>query len=376
MDIKKFIAGGKPQRQRQRDTKKSDNEKFADVSWLMPSMDVKLVLDRLNVEIDKQIGDEIWGWCPDHKLFVGKDASHPKWSVNIKNGKTKCMTEDRGSNIVYIVSRLLDKSPKEAVEWMIGGGKFTEAIIDGMQREFGAMVASREAKPKKTVKGLHSMSQMIDTGSMNDAGYKWFMYPPDKLPTLIEKDTVDHFGCVMAQGGRYANRVIIPVKMRGEIVGWNAVDTIGAKEWLRRHPTIAEKEYRKVMYPSGFSAKTCLFGFDECTKDESVVAIVEGAREVMKMWQLGYKALAVMGSGMSDDQIELLAEISPRSIVIAMDGDDAGYRAQKKIRKKLTEFFSRLYDGNLPEGHDPKSLDPKDVEKFMNLSNTSGLHGV
>jgi hypothetical protein len=341
-----------------------ERKRFISIDWLMPSIDVRNALERLGVKVDKQIGDEIWGYCPDHKLFTFRDPSHPKWSVNIKTGQTKCLTEDRGSNLLFIVSRLQKCSPKDAAEWLLGGAALTDANIRSMESDMDRWKVKQ--KDIKTVKNLTDMAELLKTGSMTPEGYEFFMRPPGKKPTFIEKATVDHFGCVMCRNGYFSNRTIVPCKMHGTLVGFVAIDILGEMEWARRHPTLDPKDkYRKVLFPHGMERGKILFGFDECKHGEEIIFIVEGAREVMKLWQMGYRAVAVQGSCISDQQVRLLATMSPKKIVILMDGDPAGYDAQRKVYDKLAEFFQFVKKGNPPLGHDPKTLHEDFFKKFI-----------
>jgi 5S rRNA maturation endonuclease (ribonuclease M5) len=343
----------------------SERAKFRDIAWLMPSVDVITVLERLGVRVDKQIGDEVWGWCPDHHLFVSREPSHPKWSVNAKTGQTKCLTEDRGSNLVFIVARMRKCTPTEAADWMVGEGGMEAALVRGCDRDIAMLQAQPKGKERRTVKGLHDIAKLIETGSMTPEGYEYFMRPPGKKPTLIERATVDHFGCVFCRNGYYAQRVVVPIRMRKQLVGFVALDVLGEAEWARKHPTLDAKEYRKVLFPPGMERGKMLFGFDECQHGEQAVAIVEGAREVMKLWQLGYRALAVQGSGITREQIDLVADVYPRKIVVMMDGDEAGYAAQDKIHKELSEHFPLVVKGTTPFGHDPKTLAVEAVAKMF-----------
>ena len=341
--------------------------RFSDIDWLMSKIDVDEVLDRLGVRIHERVGDEIWAWCPDHHLFTNKEPSHPKWSVNVVTGKTKCMTEDRGSNLVYTVSRLRKCRAEDAAEWMIGSSGMTDANLEGTFRECQRMKAEKTDKPDRTVKWMNDINGILKNGSMTARGYGFFMNPPGKKPTLIEKATVDHFGCVEVRNGFFTDRVVVPFKVRGNLVGFAAIDILGKKEWARRHPTMdAEKEYRKVLYPSGFVSRECLYGFDECSVGEPIVCLVEGPREVMKLWQVGVKALAVLHAGITDEQVNLLAHISPKKIVIMMDGDDAGYEAQRKMYDRLCpDPFSNVIKGNTPRGYDPKILPTEEIERIV-----------
>ena len=340
--------------------KPSTQRQYKDVTWLMPHIDVKDVLDRLGVLVVEMQGDEIIAWCPDHEMHVHRRPSHPKWSLNVKTGKTICSTEGRGSNLVFTAARLLGCTSNEAVEWMTGeSGDAAIASLRNLSATFQT-IASPESEPKRTVRGMNDMRNMLATGCMYKDGYRFFIQPPDKKRTDIQAKTVDHFGCIQVRSGWYANRVIIPFYLHDELMGWCATDILGKKEWIRRHPTLSGDEYKKVLYPKGFKRGQYLFGVDNIQVGAEYVVIAEGAREVMKLWQHGHDAVAVLGSAISDGQVELLASLGPKKVVIMMDGDDAGYEAQRRIAKKLGEFLDAR-KCIVPHGFDPKALSPKKI---------------
>ena len=340
--------------------KPTSQRQYKDITWLMPHVDVKDVLDRLGVLVVEMQGDEITAWCPDHEMHVHRRPSHPKWSLNVKTGKTICSTEGRGSNLVWTASRLLDCTADDAVKWMTGAsGDVAIAALRNLSATF-QNIASTEPEPKRTVRGMNDMQNMLVSGMMYPDGYSFFIHPPGKKPTNIKKNTVDHFGCIQIRSGWYSNRVIIPFYLCGELRGWCATDILGKKEWLRRHPTLTEDDYKKVLYPKGFKRGQYLFGADNIVSGSDYVVILEGAREAMKLWQHGHNAVAVLGSAISDGQVELLAGLCPDKVLIMMDGDDAGYEAQERIEKKLVEFFP-VGKCVVPLGYDPKALSPKKI---------------
>ena len=95
--------------------------RYKDISWLMPSVDVPTVLDKLGVDHEGVRGGEIRGFCPDHHLYTGRQPSHPYWTVNVETGETYCFTEGRGSNLVWIVRRLLEcRRADDAAKFLAG----------------------------------------------------------------------------------------------------------------------------------------------------------------------------------------------------------------------------------------------------------------
>ena len=351
---------------------------FSDISWLMKKLDVPTILERLGVRgISPERAGQIWAFCPDHHLFVGREPSHPKWSINVHTGKTYCFTESRGSNLVYTVARLLreernveEVTGREAMEWMIGddGSDMSIGTLKALREQFKSLKEvnkrQEEERAKHSVEELRDITTLLKNGVVYDTGYHYFMYPPGKKPTLIEKPTVDFFKVVECKHGKYANRVINPFYMRGELVGFCATDTLGQNEWLERHPSATSKNYRKVLFPRGFVRRECLFNFDNMPQNPDWIFIVEGARDVMKLHQFGYHAMAVLGSGITPEQVKLLAEKNPKRVGIMFDGDDAGYDANRKIHRALEEHFD-AYKAVLPRGDDPKTVDEAWIKAFL-----------
>lgn len=346
--------------------------KYRDVSWLMPSVDCALVIERLGLEVDRIRGDEVWSYCPDHHLFTGRRPSHPKWSVNAVTGLTKCLTESRGSNIVFVVCRCLGCDPDAAVEWMSGRGHNRASLSmarfsSTIERLMGGR-ESRElkspAKAKAPTSELQRMADEVEIGHLSQRALDYFMYPPGKKPTLIAPETVRSYRCFERTWGRYRDRVVVPFFHDGQIVGFCAIDVLGKDEWLRRHPLVKdEKKYRKVLYSDGFSMSTYLFGLDELDDGLPFVILTEGAREVMKLTQEGLPGVALLHADISPPQVAVLARKNPRELVVMLDGDPVGYENSTKIAATLNKSLwrSRVRIASLPRGYDPKNLSGNDL---------------
>lgn len=324
----------------------------------MEKIDIESVLERLGIRIWNRVGDEIWGWCPDHYLFTKREPSDPKWSLNSLSGDTYCFTESRGSNLVYIVSRLLKKNTEEAIEWILDDKVSHELEIMNMINNFKKV---KEVNRQRLIDRL-DIKNIIEENKMFESGYCYFMYPPNKKPTLINKSTVDEFKCIQVEYGRYANRVVIPF-YNGELVGFCATDILGKEKWLEIHPTLSQKEYKKVLFNDDLKKEYYLFGLNRIEKHKGVI-ITEGAREVMKLWQLGYNAVACLGSSISDGQIRKLSEKYVSNVILMFDGDDAGRMANYRCYEKMDEFFN-VNIVELPEGEDPKTMDGKELKKII-----------
>jgi 5S rRNA maturation endonuclease (ribonuclease M5) len=337
----------------------------------MPSVDIEQVLTRLGLEIHNRSGDEITTFCPDHKQFTGRTPSHPKWGLNTTTGKTLCLTEGRGSNLAYTICRVLGCDGNKAIKFLLG----TDDEIDIGKLRMDAMMGAQkklqthtEMVEKPQVSGLVDIEKGIATRHLTEEAYRFFVHPSGKqYPTNIQKETVDRYKVFHRTWGRYANRIIIPYYLAGKLVGFCAIDILGKERWLQKHPLKSEKDYRKVLYPANFSSDRYLFGIDDCDRCPEYLIIVEGAREVMKLWQEGYKnSVAILGAFLSDEKMKLLTEISPKHIFLMFDGDMAGIEITDRIYEKLERLFKgHIKKCFLPIGKDPKNMNKAELERLL-----------
>lgn len=332
----------------------------------MPSIDVVDVLERLNVEYLSTSGDEVRCLCPEHEAFVGRISSHPNWTCNINNGKTYCRTEPRGSNLLWTVTRMLDCTPREAVEFMTGraDSNLQGAAILGKITKMRRGAVKEYKDPVR----LDDIEEDLVKRYISDACYNFFTHPPNKTPTNITRETVDRYKVFERRWGYYGNRTIIPFFMHDRLVGFCAVDLLGEKQWLMEHPLSEEKDYRKTLYPLNFRGKECLFGYDDVSCGCSQLFVSEGAREVMKITQEGFpNAVGCLKATLSDEQVLLITKKAPEEIILFFDGDEAGWSATDKNAKKL-ERVSRVRRCYLPIGADPKNLCAQDIKNLVKKS--------
>ena len=343
-----------------------ERRKYKDIAWLMPSVDVEDALERLNCKMSYTAGKEIRAFCPDHHLFVGREPSDPNCTINKETGETFCFTEGRGSNLVWIVCRLLECAPSDAVKFLTKiDADISLTTLDIARRRHSRK--RRRYDPEKeddipAVKGLAGIERDIVNRYMSDRAYLFFTQPPGKQLTDIGKDTVDYYNIFERTWGMYSDRVIIPFLLKKALVGFCAIDILGKDKWLLDNPLKSEGDYKKSKFPFGFQSGEYVFGFDDCKKGCSLLIITEGPREVMKLRQEGFpNAIAILGSYMSDKHHELVSEIAPSRIALMFDGDEAGRNATEHVAKKLSRLFGNCTQSCfLPEGRDPKNLNRED----------------
>jgi 5S rRNA maturation endonuclease (ribonuclease M5) len=351
-----------------------DRLRYRDISWLMPNVDVETVLDKLSVDHSSRKGYEIRGFCPDHHLFTGKRPSDPNWTVNVDTGQTYCFTEPRGSNLVWVVCRLLECSADESARFLAGakGNAPTDLLLAGLRNRIGKMRTQREvaAKEEPAVRGMDDIWTDLERRPVSDRFYRFFMTPPGKKPpTNILPATVDRFEAFERSWGYYLDRAVIPYRFKGQLVGFVAIDLLGEQEWRKKHPV--DDDYRKTLYPLGFSSATCLGGYDDCVVGERLI-LVEDKRSKMKLWQEGFpNCVSLNGARLHGGQLQLISMLAPKEVCVMMDGDAAGRRATDEVAETLRRHFPvrRCY---VPVGMDPKNLDRGGIEVVLEKSELVG----
>ena len=367
---------------------------FKHLNWVMEQIDLEDFCNRMGWKISRKTSEHIITSCPVHIINTGLPSRHKdRFFIDRRKGLTDCKSGCGGGNLLRIVMQLRRCSAQEAYEFIVGKENAITShagiVLAALQRKCSS-VAQRNRERQRTSELDAALELEVDDYSeiryemahphMGQAGYDYFMYPPGKKPSLITKETVDHFKVSQRDSGFFANRVIIPVVMKRKVSGYAAIDILGEQEWLRRNPTLDAKDYKKIRFPKGFQSSSCLFNYDDIEDGAEYIIVVEGPRDAMKFWQLGHtqeqkskdarrhpykNVCSLFGTNISQEQMERLSEKYPDKIIVALDGDDAGYAAATKIGKKLLPSWTTVELALPPRGFDPKTMPDAEVEKMM-----------
>lgn len=172
------------------------------------------------------------------------------------------------------------------------------------------------------------------------------LYPQEWLDYGISADILDKFGI-----GWYARQacISIPVVFNGQLVGVRGRYT--------REQDVAKGKYRPICTLDGtvlkFPSSACLYGYDQnkaATEKSRQVVLFESEKSVLKAPSYNLNnALAVFGSNISKQHIQLLLELGVNDVVLCMDSDykqvgDDEFKffvvKMKKLVAKLKPFFN------------------------------------
>ncbi len=153
------------------------------------------------------------------------------------------------------------------------------------------------------------------------------------------------------RGELFFNRVMFPIRdRRGRVISFGG-RTLGD----------AQPKYVNGPETAVFSKRRTLYGIDfarAAARANSVIA-VEGYMDVIALHQAGFgAAVAPLGTALTEDQIELLWQISPAPI-LCFDGDAAGARAAARAADVALPRIApdrTIRIATLPAGEDPDTL--------------------
>lgn len=139
-----------------------------------------------------------------------------------------------------------------------------------------------------------------------------------------------------------AGRVCIPIhNVDGELIAY-------AGRWPSDDVPDGEDKY---LFPPRFNKMQELYNLHRLEKARHIV-IVEGFFSAMRLHQLGVPVVALMGTAMSDEQIDRLHHAGVKSALVLLDGDDPGCKASEVVGLALMQrLFTRIV--HLPDEYSP-----------------------
>jgi len=174
-------------------------------------------------------------------------------------------------------------------------------------------------------------------------------YSADDLEVLGVIYTNDHG----QQRCRFWNRLMIPITNgAGQIVGFGArkLDDGKSAKYINSHESDI------------FHKSHLLYGWHTARKQaqwDSQLVIVEGYMDVMQAHQAGYaNVVAQMGTALTEQQIKLITDTNIQTIIVCLDGDEAGEQATARTVDTLIAHADQkdIRIVQLPAGQDPDDI--------------------
>jgi DNA primase len=172
---------------------------------------------------------------------------------------------------------------------------------------------------------------------------------------------IDHFElgfCPPDTKSMMKNRICIPIhNLANQVVAF-----VG--RWASDDPL--PEGAGKYALPPKFHKQLELYNLNRVRGKKHLV-VVEGFFSVMRLFDLGVPAVALMGSSLSPEQIALLREANVKYLTVLLDGDEAGRAAVPAMMERLSCEPLRVKFALLPNGTQPDTVPEDFLRELLQL---------
>ena len=268
------------------------------------------------------------------------DKHKPKLWYYIESGSFHCWSCGFSGDAISLVQHIKHLDFNQAVSYIcsvlhLQVGQIEENKCIDNWAELRRFLPNAEPEPDKLLTYDKSILSLFD-----------HLYPQEWLDYGISADILDKFGI-----GWYARQacISIPVVFNGQLVGVRGRYT--------REQDVAKGKYKPICTLDGqvlkLATSQVMYGYDQnkaAIEKSRQVVLFESEKSVLKSPSFGIdNALAVFGSNISKQHIQLLLELGVNDVVLAFDSDykqagDDEFKffvvKMKKLAAKLKPYFS------------------------------------
>ena len=309
----------------------------------------------------------------------------PSFYVHPDSGFYKCFSSGEGGDLYNFIMKMENLEFHEAVEFIAekfnvrldyeSGGPSREEMslrkqllalhdsaADWFHRNF---LESDEAAP---VRDYWQRERGFSMEVAETFGIGYAPAAPDELPRrcrewAISADAMRQSGLFARGGGDsgwrafFRGRLTIPIRdVQGRVIAFTA----------RQLPqTPDDDRTSKAKYVNSpetpiFQKKRVLFGMDHARahlRDADSFLLVEGQLDAIRCWSVGlHTAVAPQGTGVTEEQMQLMRRYAPASVECVLDGDAAGRGAALKLLPLAFKAGLQVDFLPLPDNTDPDDL--------------------
>ena len=234
--------------------------------------------------------------------------------INFQKGVYHCWVCNKGGSIVNLISEYRDISLHEA-----------QVIYD-----------SKDIDVDKEVDYVLEQLKEIESKKHK---YRYDIYIRDERFKLWAKRGINKKSVMRLNLGwdKFNNRLVIPIIQNKQCIAL-----------IKRGIALdARPKYKNT---KGFQRDFCLYPFDKLNLKKKYVMICEGPIDAINLRQLGFNAVAILGSYLSKFQ-RLFIINNFETVVLATDNDKAGRDAAYNMRIRLNDYCNihkLVYSANDP----------------------------
>ena len=277
-------------------------------------------------------------WPENHR----NGDRHPSFSINTDTGAWICYSSCGAGYLVGLVSRLKRIDKEEAIRFVlrVAGGDIS---FDRLLKSLPSFGNGEDEDKSKSIAIMKADYNFMDSSTTSS-------YFLERGFTI---KTISSWGI---RYDRQLRAIVIPIySINGDFVGV-----------VRRFVPPLYIGQSKYKYSKEFDRKENLFAANRYVPGSDTI-VVEGPLDALWLHQNGFtSAVALMGSYISNSQIDLLKKLS-YNIVVALDNDPAGRDATVRLIERVKGVLGvRLVE--LPEESDVQDLTKEELSGILNKS--------
>ena len=267
-------------------------------------------------------GDDIMVCCPYHK---GGQENRPSAGIRRSDGKLHCFNCDKTVALDEMIANCFGyNDPAWGFRWLLSN--FSTVSVE--ERKDIKLDLSRDTPMPQNAPNFVSEEELDS--------YRYY-HPYMKQRGLIDA-VIEAFDIGY---DKKTDSITFPVRYWGAVN--NGKCMFVAKRRIKYKRFDLPKDMEKPLYGLYEVWKNIELG-----ADTTEIYVVEGLFDCLRLWCNGKIAVAGFGCLFSDYQIELLKGLPVRKLILALDNDEAGRRATKKLKKQIKNKI--VTEAVLPKG--------------------------
>ncbi len=281
-------------------------------------------------------------FCGEGGYHLGINPTKKLWHCWICGGK---------GDYVKLISKLLNISYIEAKSIVNPQNDLKKALED---RKNKVTMIEKPKEIKEFKLPPYTKPFLKDSTNMWQKVALKFLFEKYSLTwdAILESDL--HY-CYF--GDKYKNCIIIPIYQNNKLV--NYVGRTWGKNSKKRYINSSNEE-------SLVKTKSLLYNYDSMKIGQNLIVVVEGVFDCIKVGLC--RAVATLGSEISQEQINLLVELKPKKLIVLADNDIGNPNTVKKAQK-ICDYLSPFMQTKCIEipyaGKDPADLTREEIDKLI-----------